>query len=135
LLAAVASDSHAPAIARASALSELAPTVSPANIGAAHTGLSDSDPMVRIGALDMLEDVPAGQIWPWVSPLLTDPVRGVRIRAVSLLAAVPAASQPPEDRARFAAAAKEFVAAQLSNAERPEARTTLGNFFGQRGKP
>ncbi len=133
LLAAVAADDRAPAIARASALAELAPRVSPANIGAARNGLADPDPLVRIGALDMLENLPPGPIWPWVSPLLADPVRGVRIRAVSLLAAVPAASQPPDDRAHFDAAAEEFVAAQRSNAERPEARTTLGNFFRQRG--
>jgi predicted CXXCH cytochrome family protein len=133
LLAAVAADSNAPAIARASALSELAPRVSPANIAAAHMGLADPDPMVRIGALDMLENLPAGRIWPWVSPLLADTVRGVRIRAASLLASVPTASQPPADRARFDAAAEEFIAAQRSNAERPEARTTLGNFFRQRG--
>jgi predicted CXXCH cytochrome family protein len=133
LLAAFAADGNAPAIARASALAELAPRISPTNIGAARNGLADPDPVVRIGALDMLENLPAGQIWPWVSPLLADPVRGVRIRAVSLLAAVPAASQPEADRARFDAAAEEFVAAQRSNAERPEARTTLANFYWQRG--
>ena len=133
LLGAVAADGNAPAVARASALSELASRVSPANIGAARNGLVDPDPMVRIGALDMLENLPAGQTWPLVSPLLSDPVRGVRIRAASLLAAVPTASQPPADRKRFDQAAKEFIAAQRFNADRPEARTTLGNFLAQRG--
>jgi predicted CXXCH cytochrome family protein len=133
LLGAVAGNPKVPAVARASALSELASRVSPANIGLARTGLADPDPMVRIGALDMLENVPASQIWPLVSPLLSDSVRGVRIRAASLLAAVPAASQPPADRERFDSAAKEFVAAQRANAERPEARTTLANFLAQRG--
>jgi predicted CXXCH cytochrome family protein len=134
LLGTVAGNPEVPAVARATALSELAPRVSPANIGLARTGLADPDPMVRIGALDMLENVPAGQIWPWVSPLLSDSVRGVRIRAASLLAAVPAASQPPADRERFDSAAREFVAAQRANAERPEARTTLANFLAQRGQ-
>ncbi len=133
-LAAVAADGNAPAVARASALSELASRVSPANIGAARTGLADPDPMVRIGALDMLENVPAGQLWPLVSSLLADPVRGVRIRAAALLAPVPTASQPKPDRERFDSAAREFVAAQRANAERPEARTTLANFFAQRGQ-
>ncbi len=133
LLATVAADGNAPAVARATALSELASRVSPANIGIARSGLVDPDPQVRIGALDMLENLPASQIWPWASPLLADPVRGVRIRAASLLAAVPTASQPLADRERFEQAAKEFVAAQRSNAERPEARTTLGNFLAQRG--
>ena len=133
-LAAVAADGNTPAVARASALSELASRVSPANIALARSGLADPDPMVRIGALDMLEDLPANQVWPFVAPLLADPVRGVRIRAVSLLAAVPAASQPKPDRERFESAAREFVAAQRANAERPEARTTLGNFLGARGQ-
>ncbi len=135
LLAAVAADANAPAVARASALDELGSRVSPANIGVARGALADADPMVRIGGLDMLENVPAGQVWPWVSSLLSDPVRGVRIRAASLLAAVPTASQPPADRERFERAATEFVAAQRFNADRPEARTTLGNFLARRGLP
>jgi tetratricopeptide (TPR) repeat protein len=133
LLGVVAIDANAPAVARASALSELASRVSPANVGLARTGLADPDPMVRLGALDMLENLPAGQIWPLVSPLLSDPVRGVRIRAVSLLATVPSASQPSADRAHFDQAAKEFITAQRFNADRPEARTTLANFLAQRG--
>jgi len=87
LLGVVARDQNAPAVARASALRELTSRVSPANIELARTGLADPDPMVRIGALDMLENLQAGRIWPLVSPLLADPVRGVRIRAASLLAA------------------------------------------------
>jgi predicted CXXCH cytochrome family protein len=134
LLAAVVADRNVPAIARASALTELAPRTSPTNIGMARSALDDPDPMVRIGALDMLESVPAGQIWPWVSPLLADPVRGVRIRAASLLAPVPTANQPPPDRERFERAASEFVEAQRANAERPEARTTLGSFFARRNE-
>lgn len=133
LLGVIASDRNAPAVARASALGELASQISPADIAKARTALADPDPMVRIGALDMLENVPGGQIWRWVAPLLSDPVRGVRIRAASLLAAVPTASQPPPDRERFDQAAKEFVVAQRANAERPEARTSLGNFLAQRG--
>jgi predicted CXXCH cytochrome family protein len=133
LLAAAASNGNAPAVARASALSELASRISPANIGVARAGLADPDPMVRIGALDMLENVPAAHVWPLVAPLLSDPVRGVRTRAAALLAAVPTASQPQADRASFERAAAEFVAAQQLNADRPEGRTTLGNFLVRRG--
>jgi predicted CXXCH cytochrome family protein len=134
LLAVVAADAKTPAVARAGALTELAPLVSPANIKVAQAGLADPDPVVRIGALDMLENVPATQSWPLASPLLSDPVRGVRIRAASLLASVPIANQPPTDRERFERAATEFVAAQRFNADRPEARATLGNFFARRGQ-
>jgi Flp pilus assembly protein TadD len=81
-----------------------------------------------------LEGVPANQLWPLVSPLLSDPIAGVRIRAVSLLAGVPTASQPGADRESFDRAAAEFLAAQRLNADRPEARTTLANFLAQRGQ-
>jgi predicted CXXCH cytochrome family protein len=133
LLAAVAANGGAPAIVRASALTELGSRVSPSNIDLARTALSDPEPMVRIGALDMLEGVPGNRIWPLVSQLLSDSSRGVRIRAASLLAAVPAANQPLADRERFERAAAEFVAAQRLNADRPEARSTLGSFYARRG--
>jgi predicted CXXCH cytochrome family protein len=133
LLAVVASDRNAPAVARASALSELRPRLSPATINLPRTGLADPDPMVRIGALDALEGMPGAQLWPLVSPLLADQNRGVRIRTAALLAAVPAASQPAADRERFERAAAEFIAAQRLNADRPEARAALGNFFARRG--
>ncbi len=122
-----------PAVVRASALTELNAFVSPANIGLARKGLLDSDPMVRIGAIEMLESVPADRLWPLVSPLLSDPIRGVRIKAVSALAAVPTERQPPTDRERFERAASEFIAAQQLNADRPGARTALGTFYAQRG--
>jgi Flp pilus assembly protein TadD len=47
---------------------------------------------------------------------------------------VPTASQPPADRERFERAAAEFIAAQRLNADRPEARSTLGSFFARRGR-
>lgn len=134
LLSAVAGDNNAPAFARASALPELAPHLSSATINLAREALSDPDPMVRIGALDMLASAPAANIWPLAAPLLADQSRGVRIRAASLLAAVPTAEQPAADRESFARAAAEFVAAQRLNADRPESRAALGTFFVKRSR-
>jgi Flp pilus assembly protein TadD len=90
--------------------------------------------MVRIGALDMLESVPGAQLLPLVSPLLSDSSRGVRIRAASLLARVPSAQLPANARDSFERAAKEFIAAQHLNADRPEARSSLGRFYTQLGQ-
>ena len=133
LLALVAASPTTPAIARASALSELHARVSPANIDLARRGLADPDPMVRIAALDMLDGLSGDRLWPVVAPLLSDASRGVRIRAVSLLAAVPTISQPASDRVAFERVAAEFIAAQQFNADRPESRSTLGNFYVRRG--
>lgn len=130
LLAAVAGAGDAPGIVRASALAALpAP-----DLDLIRRGLSDSDPLVRLGALDALEGLPADQLWALASAQLTDPVRGVRIRAAELLASVPASSQPAADRDKFAHASAEFVAAQTLNADRPDARTVLANFLARQGR-
>jgi Flp pilus assembly protein TadD len=100
----------------------------------ARAALADPDPMVRIGGLDLAERMPPAQLWPLAAPLLSDPVRGVRIRAASALAAVPDAGMPAADRERFARAAAEFVAAQQFDADRPEARAALGSFYARRGR-
>src|SRR5262249_49537616 len=70
LLAYVAGDDSSPNVARANALSELAPSVSPANADLARRGLSDVDPTMRIGAMEMLAGIPPSQVWPMVAPLL-----------------------------------------------------------------
>jgi predicted CXXCH cytochrome family protein len=130
LLTAVAAAPSVPALARASALAELpAP-----DTDLARRALADPDPLVRLGALDRLDALPVDQLWGVASTSLSDPVRGVRIRAAGLLAAVPAAHRPASDRDAFARAAREFVAAQMLNADRPEARTALGNFHARQGE-
>ena len=134
LLAVVAADRNTPAIARAGALNELSSRVTAATLGLARTSLTDPDPMVRIGALDMLQDVALEQRWSIASPLLSDPVRGVRIRTASLFADVSSARLSDKDQERFDRAAEEFIVAQKFNADRPEARTTLGAFYARRGR-
>jgi len=134
LLAIVAADTNAPAVARAGALSELGGRLTASSPDLARASLVDPDPMVRIGALDMIENMPIEQRWPLASPLLADSVRGVRIRAVSVLGDVPAARLSETDRRRFDVAAAEFIAAQQFNADRPEARSTLGAFYARRGR-
>lgn len=53
LLASVAGDPNVPNVARANALVELGPYISPANADLARRGLADSDPTIRIAATDM----------------------------------------------------------------------------------
>jgi Flp pilus assembly protein TadD len=133
-LAAVAADVNMPAFARAGALSELRPYFSSAHLNLLRAGLVDPDPMVRIGAIDLLEGAPLQQQWTLAAPLLSDPVGGVRLRAASALAGVPPTQMSASDRSRFDRAAAEFIAAQRLNAERPEARSALALFYAQRGQ-
>ena len=67
-------------------------------------------------------------------PLLQDPVLIVRMEAARILASVPMGDLPAAQRRQLAAAGKEYIAAQLANAERPEAQTNLGNFYAAQGE-
>jgi len=129
LLADVAGSARTPAIARASALSELGA----AGEEPARVALGDPDPMVRIGALDAVDALPDSVRWPLAAPLLADPVRGVRVRAAEVLA-VAARGRPAAERAGFDGAAAEFIATQQLAGDRPEARTALGAFLARSGR-
>jgi predicted CXXCH cytochrome family protein len=132
LLATVAGDAKTPAFVRASALSQVAS--SPSNLELAKKGLSDPDPEVRLGSLDMLQNLPPSQLWPVASRLLSDPVRGIRIRTAYLLAGTPIEHLTSEDRSRLDQATQEFMTTQQLNADRPEARAMLGGFYVRRGQ-
>jgi Tfp pilus assembly protein PilF len=82
----------------------------------------------------LAEGVPPEQRWALAGTLLTDPVLAVRVQATALLASVPAAGLSPDDRQRIAKAAQEYIEVQRLNADRPEGRVTLGEFFFQRGE-
>ena len=81
-----------------------------------------------------LRFLPVEQSWQLAQGLLDDPVRGVRLEAASLLAAMPQDQLAPADRQRLARAVEEYVAAQRLNADRPEARVNLGNLYAQQGQ-
>jgi len=132
-LSEVVAGNDMPAFARAGALAELTAYPSASTARQVQKGLADKDPLVRIAALDHFEGVSPAQLWPLLSPLLSDPVRGVRIRAASLLAGLPSQDLSAENRERLARAEREFIAAQRLNADRPEARSALGRFHAQRG--
>ena len=135
LLLQVATTPGVPAIARATALEDLAGWPSPEAIDAARQGLADVDPLVRLAALRSLQSLPLEQSWPLARGLLDDPIRGVRIEAASLLAAMPQAQLAPADRQRLARAVDDYVADQRLNADRPEGRVNLGNLYAQQGQP
>ena len=68
-------------------------------------------------------------------PLLSDPVRTVRMQAARTLALLADdAFDSPESLAAFRRAADEFIAAERFNADRPEHRTNLGGFLADRGE-
>jgi predicted CXXCH cytochrome family protein len=133
-LAAVFGDSTQPAIVRASALARLARYRDATTVQAARAGTLDSQPLVRLAALQALEGLPPLERVRPAVPLLGDPTRAVRQGAAWLLAPVGDSLRTPLQRRAFAAAAAEFVASQRYNADREGNRFALASFYAQRGR-
>ncbi|MCX5496247.1 tetratricopeptide repeat protein [Kaistia dalseonensis] len=132
-LIALATAPAVPAITRATAVAELQAFPSIATEEAVYKALSDPDPLVRIAALQGQAGQSLERRWLRVSPLLSDPVAGVRIEAAQQLADQPLAALTPPDRERLQAAFGAYEAAQRLNADRIEARAALGGFLLRRG--
>jgi len=130
-LAGVVDDLTQPAIVRATALDLLKEYPGRIAIAAFELGLGDSDPIVRRAALEGVEVLSPKERIPLAAPLLSDPVRAVRIEAVPLLA--PVEGDLGDRRSAFDAAVAEFVAVQKENADRPSSLMNLGNLWSSRG--
>ncbi len=131
-LAAVTNDHEIPGIARATALTLLTGPLGLVDALAVQRALVDDDALVRMAALQSARLLPIDAQLQLASPLLKDSVRSVRIEAASLLSPI---SDNLPSTAGFAEAAKEFQAAQMAIASRPEAHASLGNFSASLGNP
>jgi HEAT repeat protein len=107
---------------------------SPQALDALTDALSDTNPLVRIGALEALERVPLEPRWQLAHHLLRDPVRTVRALAASTLADVPLERLTPSERADFERASQEYLAAQRQNSDDAAAQVNVGNFYAARGQ-
>ena len=132
-LASVAGDATQPAIARATALRELASWLSPESLPVVERAVRDADPLVRLGAAEAAQGVPPEHRVALLAPLLRDPVRAVRIEAAHALTEVPAGALTPGDRSAHADALAEWRAAQAANADRPDAHVNLGALHARFG--
>jgi tetratricopeptide (TPR) repeat protein len=134
-LMAIANNAQAPAIARATALADLQPYLSPTVMPAMDAGLTDPDPMVRGAVLDTLLTAPAQERLGKAIGLVDDPSRIVRIKAARALAILPNEGMNATMRSRLDGLFAEYVASQQANAERPEAHMNLGLFYSDRRDP
>jgi predicted CXXCH cytochrome family protein len=119
-------DKSQPAIARASALLLLPRYASAASEPAIKSAIADPDPLVRMAMARALPpSAPRGIIEAALS-LLGDPVRAVRTEAARALAGVDPQTLTQEQRSAFATAYQELIAAEMIDADRPEAHLNLG---------
>jgi predicted CXXCH cytochrome family protein len=131
-LVALADDRNQPAIVRATALDLLSRYPGRSALAALQGGLADRDPLVRRAAVSGQERLSPEERAVSLAPILDDSVRAVRIEAARLLAPARASLAPALSK-RLDAVLVEFVAAELENADRPEALTNLGNFHASVG--
>lgn len=136
-LRAVAGDISQPAIVRATAFSEMEVTANPATLQVLTEGTHDPNGLVRLGVLEALVNAPPDVRAQLAVPLLSDPLRVVRIDAASMLASVlapvPATHLDADAHAAFEHAAGEYIQSQHYNADRVDARVNLGTFYANEG--
>jgi tetratricopeptide (TPR) repeat protein len=147
LLRRVAGDPARAAFVRAGALSLMREGTNALVAAAA----SDPDGLVRAAAARALATLPQPQAAALGTPLLTDPLRAVRIEAARALLDAPAfnnsiakpataegasAASRNGERASsgLEAAAAELIASDLASAERPEAHLNLSGIYRRLGR-
>lgn len=132
-LAALVANRSMPPIVRASALAALRPdpvTGAEARIAATR----DPDPEVRAAAADSLEGLNAPERVTALGPLLSDPVRAVRITTARALSSAPAEQMEATLRPRFDAALAEYIAAQEVSLDMPGAQFNLAIVYENTGR-
>ncbi|MFZ2311313.1 MAG: tetratricopeptide repeat protein [Methylobacter sp.] len=133
-LLALLEDKDQSAIARATAISELAAWLSPELLPVLTQALQDSEPLLRSAALEALEQLPPEQRWSLAHDNLRDPVRSLRALAAAALAGVTQPSIPPEEQADYAMATREYLQSLDLNADDTAAQVNRGNFYTSRNE-
>jgi predicted CXXCH cytochrome family protein len=133
-LANLAVDATAPAIARATALEALSAYPGPSSRQALMKGLHAGDALERIAAVAALAGQERDVRWKLLSPLLGDPVLGVRIAVAEGLADIPLTSLEPAARPGLQRVFDEYVAAARLNADRAGEWVNLAGFRARQGK-
>jgi len=133
-LNAVAGDRSFPAIVRATALSLIEHPTQPPAMAVVESSLQDPDDMVRRAAVGLLITWEPTRGWQRGGPLLSDPVRSVRIEALNALVdAAPSVTLGAEQRGALERAIAEYRDVQAYNADRADAWLNLGSLDSRLG--
>ena len=124
----------APPVARATALPFLRALGSAASEAAIRAAIADPSPLVRAAVPRALPAGAGRGMVQAMAPLLDDPVRAVRVQAARALAGAAALMTPPQLEA-LARATRELVAAEMTDADRPESHLNIGLLQLRGGQP
>ena len=121
----LADDLEQPVIVRATAL-ELLQRYGTEGVPAFVRHIQDEDPLVRRTAVSGLETLVPVDRLEIVTPLLSDPVRAVRIEAARVMALAASGRTEAGDREAFDRALGEYEAVQTALGDTASAQTNLG---------
>jgi Flp pilus assembly protein TadD len=125
-------DAANPGMARATALSLLAPPFTEDDYRAIQDGLGDPDPLLRLAALRVHGNTPAEFRLQFGTDLLDDRIRGVRLEAARTFADI-RDYLPQGARSHYEAANRELVHSFEISADRPESHAGLGGIAASNG--
>ena len=125
----LAKNADTPAIVRGTALSLLQNYPSRETILAAQSQLSDSEPLVRIGAVRVYGLLPPEQRLTELMPLLNDPVKSVRLEVQRLLSNVPTQILNEKQREQLEKGLKEYWEVLQLHIDTPNGQLNLGVFY------
>jgi Flp pilus assembly protein TadD len=128
-------DEDLPAIVRATAVAELGPFARPNALAvkASIAALKDTDPQVRAAALANLEGLEAEDLREYGVPLLTDPVRSVRVEAARVLARIANTALRGQEHQDFEAALAEYFAGLNETNDLVGSHMARGTIYDQLG--
>ena len=134
-LARVADNPSMPGIARATALTLLPGySLGPESRQAIQNAIKSSDPLLRASGLIAAEALEPSARLGLAFPLLSDPIRAVRLQAARVLASVPSELWSSQQASLLEQVLAEYRQSQQVNADRPEAHLNLGVLHQQLGE-
>ena len=119
-------------IQQATLISKLAGFPSQLALDTAAQQLNNPDPLIRRAAVTALRSMPVQLRWQWLSPLIDDPVKSVRLEVASVLA--DAANQlEGEDAAHLEILIEEYRQSLEYHADSPAGQLSIGNLEASLG--
>lgn len=132
-LAALAGDTTAPPIWRATAIEAISQSGGREALQAVTMTLYDDDPILRASTVRALEFLPLQQRYQLLQPLIEDEVTAVRLEVAMALAGVPLEQLEPAQARPLEKLFNEYLQIQQEHADMPESQLQIGIFYSQRG--
>ena len=134
MLLAVSRRTDLPAMVRASAILLLSRRPSDDSLAAALDGLEDDDALVRTASVRAIEGLASSEVARHLAPLLSDPVRSVRVEAARVLSSIPRTMLSIKDREAFDTALAEYIEGQEAVSDHPAAHLNLAVIHDNQGR-